>query len=136
MKVLHLVPTYLPAVGGVENFVFELVNAQRRKIEVEVFTSNVLNLLARQRIEIKKDFPYVRRFGVVNMLPFLPKAQGVFSLNMLKEVLKKEDVDVIHSHSYRYFTTYIGSIRKLLMNTKHVIQAHSSHRKRRLSRRI
>jgi glycosyltransferase involved in cell wall biosynthesis len=136
MKVLHLVPKFLPSVGGVENFVYELVNIQRKKIEVKVFTSNLLNFETFQRVEIKKDFPYIKRFNAINLLPFLPRGLGIFSFSMLKELLKKEDFDIVHSHSYGYFTTYIGSFRKLLKKTKHVIQTHSDPGRRKLSKKI
>jgi glycosyltransferase involved in cell wall biosynthesis len=136
MRVLHLVPKFIPSIGGVENFVHELVNVQRKKIKVEIFTSNILNFENFQKLRIMNDFPYVKRFNAFNLFPFLPRGLGVFSFSMLRELIRREDIDIIHSHSYGYFTTYLGSFKKYLKKSKHVIQTHSDPGRRKLTKMV
>ena len=136
MRVLHLVPKFIPSIGGVENFVHELVNVQIKKIEVEIFTSNILNFENFQKLRIMNDFPYVKRFNAFSLFPFLPRGLGVFSFSMLRELIRREDIDIIHSHSYGYFTTYLGSFKKYLKKSKHIIQTHSDPGRRKLTKMI
>lgn len=55
---------------------------------------------------------------------------------MLRELIRREDIDIIHSHSYGYFTTYLGSFKKYLKKSKHVIQTHSDPGRRKLTKMI
>jgi len=136
MKVVHLVPKFLPSIGGVENFVYELVKMQRKEINAEIITSDLENFYDMKRFIIINDFPYVKRFRAYNLIPFLPRGLGIFSPYMLKEVLNRKDIDIIHSHSLGYFTTYIGSLCKSLKGTKHIIQTHSDPGRPSFSRKL
>ncbi len=136
MKILHLVPKYAPSIGGVETFLYDLVEEQRKKHRVEVLTTDLFSFKPFRRMIIKHDFDYVKRFKAVNMFPLLPYGLGSFSLGMLKEVLSIEDFDIIHSHSYGYFTTWLGSLKKILKGSKHVIHTHSDPGKRYFSKRF
>ncbi|HLI45929.1 MAG TPA: glycosyltransferase family 4 protein [Geobacterales bacterium] len=136
MKVVHLVPKFLPSIGGVENFVFDLVQVQMNSIDVEIFTTDFYNFETKERLNIIKDFPYVKRFSAHNCMPLLPRGLGYFSFNMLSEVLRREDIDLIHSHSFGYFTTYIGAVCKALKGVRHIIQTHSDPGRKSVKRRL
>ncbi len=137
MKVLQLTQRFAPAIGGVENHVFNLASElTRRGVDVEVFASDSARDIPFERLKGDKlQFPFkVRRFHAFKIADF-PHGLGVVAPSMLMGSLSHY-CDLVHAHSYGYFTTYAGAIVRRVRKIPLVITTHSDAGRPHLQKRL
>ncbi len=137
MKVLQLTQRFPPAIGGVENHVFNLASELTKKgVDVEVFTSDSARDIPFERLEDDNlRFPFkVRRFHAFKIAN-LPHGLGVVAPSMLFGSLSHHG-DLVHAHSYGYFTTYAGAFVRRVRKFPLVITTHSDAGRPHLQKRL
>jgi len=111
MKILHLTPNYLPAIGGVEISTHE-INKRLVKdgFEIEVVTQKEPNT---PRYEIKDDVS-IHRVSVFELLE-LRYRLGRMTPYMIPRIFQA-NFDILHAHSFGFFPTWVS-----LLSTKPVV---------------
>jgi len=128
MKILYVLPKFLPSIGGVENHVLEVsTRLVKRGHEINIFTSNLLsfdyNSIYDKTIENYNGI-LINRFKTYKLFP-LPRHLGYHSFELFRQLIKSNSFDIIHSHSYGGFPLTYCSIIKRLKKFNHVITTHS-----------
>jgi len=125
LNILHVTQRFLPAIGGVETHVFEVVKRlQTIGFKVKVFTSDMLQDEALIRMgEVKVNGINIRRFKAIKFLKWKGPI-GVIMPKMFLSILS-ESIDIVHAHSFGYFPTFVSIEPKLLKGSKLVITTHS-----------
>ncbi len=137
MKVLQLTQRFAPAIGGVENHVFNLSSELTKKgVDVEVFTSDSARDIPFERLEDDNlQFLFkVRRFHA-SKIADLPHGLGVVAPSMILGSLSHY-CDLVHAHSYGYFTTYVGAFVRRIRKIPLVITTHSDAGRPHLQKRL
>jgi glycosyltransferase involved in cell wall biosynthesis len=124
MNILQLCIRFPPAPGGAENHVYhiskELIG---RGHDLQVFTSDLYTEVPFVRIEnpapIYKGVP-VKRFKSYSLGG---EMHYVFIPSMMRALLR-EEIDIIHTHSYGYYQTTAGAFTKKLREIPLVITPH------------
>jgi len=111
MKILHLTPNYLPAIGGVEITTHE-INKRLVKdgFEIEVITQKEPNA---PEYEVK-DGVSIHRISVFEPLKLRYRI-GRVTPHMIPKIFQLE-FDILHAHSYGFFPTWAS-----LFSTKPVV---------------
>ncbi|MFQ5909463.1 MAG: glycosyltransferase family 4 protein, partial [Thermoplasmata archaeon] len=124
MKILQLCVRFPPAPGGAETHVYSISKELiRRGHEVTVFTSDLYT-----------ETPFVRLSKASNAMDGIPvkrfrahslggEMHYVFMPSILWNSLK-EDVDVVHAHSYGYFHVNAAFLLKRLRGVPFVLTPH------------
>jgi len=99
MKIIQVCPRFLPCIGGVETHVYEISRRLAKNNEVFVFTTDSSGKLPKEEII---DGIKVRRFK-----SFAPNESYFFSFELLS-ALKKENCDILHSHSFHSMTSFLS----------------------------
>jgi glycosyltransferase involved in cell wall biosynthesis len=129
MRVLQICHDFPSAVGGgathVHHLSKELVKLGH---QVTVFTTDLIGKGERaSRAFEEMDGISVRRFRVTS-IPMVGLDVGNIPLGMLPAILKKTDYDIVHVHSYRFFSTWIVPIVHILKPRVPIIMtSHSAH---------
>lgn len=108
MKIAHIVRQFHPAVGGLEEFVLNLANAQReRSMTVEVITLN-------RNFQTDAILPSSDRVDDISVyrVPYLGSKRYPIAPGILKHL---SDCDVIHIHAIDFFCDYIALLKQLKM---------------------
>lgn len=118
MKILQVAALYYPHVGGIENYVQQI---SRRLVErghdVTIYTLNIPRTNKYEIIDGIKIHRFNARFSLLN---------NHFSFQMLTELMKKNDYDIIHAHGYLQFTTNYSIISAFKAKTPLIITSHGS----------
>jgi glycosyltransferase involved in cell wall biosynthesis len=131
MKIAMVSDWFPPKPGGVETAVYELSSelASRRGIEVEVITENYPKTFTfSDRVEGIDGFKVRRLAGVV-----VPRWKVYFHPEMpfkLKELFKREDYDVVHTHHlFTPLSVFAAGIAKFMYPPRKCVVAtnHSYH---------
>lgn len=137
MKVLQLTQRFPPAIGGVENHVSNLATELTdRRVEVEVFTTDSARDIPFRRYtgdNTRFNFK-VRRFHALKAAN-LPHGLGIIAPSMLPSLLS-EPCDIVHAHSYGYFSTYAGTFVHRTRGVPLVLTTHSDPGRPHLQKRI
>jgi glycosyltransferase involved in cell wall biosynthesis len=99
MRILQVLPRYLPVLGGVEEHVRNISERLAHQHEVTVFTTDPSGRLPREEII---NGVLVRRFRGVS-----PQNAYHISIAMLRE-LQKSEFDVVHGHNYHAFPVFFS----------------------------
>lgn len=137
MKVLQLTQRFPPAIGGVENHVFNLASKLTETgIDVDVFATDSVRDIPFRRLEgDSNDFPFkVRRFRAVKLAE-MPHGLGIVAPSMIPNSLSSRS-DLVHAHSYGYFATFVGALARKIRKIPLVITTHSDAGRPRLSKRL
>ena len=96
MKILFVTPYFLPHIGGVENYVYNIAKGLKKqfKYEIAIVTSNYENKTYKEEtLEGMKVYRLPRQFKISNTpISFKWKKQ-------IKKIIEKEKPDVINAHS-------------------------------------
>lgn len=126
MKILHICNRFYPALGGVETHVFNISKkfvSNENSVDVicsDMITANSSKRFKNKSGEIEKiNFRRLRSFKILGLdpttiIPYLP----IFL------VLNVRQYDVIHAHSYGYFTSWASILVCRLMNKKIIYTPH------------
>lgn len=110
MKILHIMPSYLPAYefGGPVKTVHELCASLAKKgLDISVFTTNI-KLEDRKDIKVNKE--YVKDGVKVTYFPISFPRQYCYSPELACALRHNiRDYDIIHLHSVYRYTTLIGA---------------------------
>ncbi|MBU3902340.1 MAG: glycosyltransferase family 4 protein, partial [Candidatus Thermoplasmatota archaeon] len=124
MNILQLCIRFPPGPGGAETHVYEISKElMRRKHNVNVFTSDLYTETPFKRMkqwEDNVDGIHVRRFSSHSLGG---EAHYVFMPSMIFPTLK-ENVDILHTHSYGYFQTNVAAFAKKIKNIPLVFTPH------------
>lgn len=137
MKVLQLTQRFAPAVGGVESHVFNVASElTRRGVTVEVFATDSVRDIPFQRLAGDSlRFPFqVWRFHAFKIAN-LPHGLGIVAPSMITRLLS-ESCDVVHAHSYGYFSTHAGVFARKIHKVPLVITTHSDAGRPYLQKRL
>lgn len=109
MKISQVCIRYYPALGGVEEYVKRISEYQADNgDDVRVYTSNLKYHFSNQTIE---DGPSVYNGVKIYRYPILPVRFKKYSVSLeLFSKLVKDDADIIHAHSYMYFSADAAGI--------------------------
>ncbi|MEE9152273.1 MAG: glycosyltransferase family 4 protein [Thermoplasmata archaeon] len=123
MKILHVIPYYLPSrFGGPVTVAHEIAKALRhRGHDVQIFTTNAMaqdDFPSKFKEEEFIDGVIVKRFKVHG------KFMSYFFTPKMLASLWREDFDVIHAHGYRNFQTDIVALVSLIKRKPLVINLH------------
>ena len=124
MNILQLCIRFPPAPGGAETHVYEISKElMKRKHNVSVFTSDLYTETPFKRMKQWEDsvngIP-VRRFRGYSLGG---EAHYVFMPSMVFPTLK-ENVDILHTHSYGYFQTNVAAFAKKVKGIPLVFTPH------------
>jgi glycosyltransferase involved in cell wall biosynthesis len=131
MKIAMVSDWFPPKPGGVETTVYELSSelASRRGIEVEVITENYPKTFTfSDRVEEINGFKVRRLAGVI-----LPRWKVYFHPEMpfkVKELFKREDYDVVHTHHlFTPLSIFAAGIAKFMYPPRKCVVAtnHTYH---------
>ena len=107
MRVLHVVRQFSPGIGGLENFVANLVREQTH-------TGHAVKVLTLDRIFTERDrlLPAADRFGAcaVMRVPYLGSHRYPLARGFLKHL---GDADIVHVHGIDYFFDALAATRRL-----------------------
>lgn len=126
MRVLELTQRFPPAIGGVEEHVFQLATRLRKdSVDIEVVTTDLLTDTPFSRLrENGSLFPFpvfrVRAWKIAEA----PHGLGIVSPAMLRVALSR-GADVVHAHAYGYFPSVVGSAQRLLRRSAFVVTPHA-----------
>lgn len=126
MKVIQICQRFPPAIGGVESHVSNLaLELTRNGVDVTVFSTDSARDIPFQRLSgDSTQYPFeVRRFHAFNAAK-LPHGLGIMAPSMLPGLLA-ESFDIMHAHSYGFFSTYAGVFVHRIRNRPLVITTHS-----------
>lgn len=126
MKVLLLTQRFPPAIGGVENHVWNLaMRLHEGGDHVTVLTTDLRKDLPLERLAPGENgLPFsVRRFHAIRLAQ-MPHGLGIVAPAMIPEALTL-DADVVHAHAYGYFPTFVGSLVQAFNGVPLVITTHS-----------
>ncbi|MBY6198753.1 glycosyltransferase family 4 protein [Vibrio hangzhouensis] len=101
MKVIHVVRQFSPAIGGLENFVFDLVKAQLAQgIDATVVTLDK-RFDSGQKLAAKETIQGIK----IKRIPFI----GSYKYPIAPKVLKAiRDADIVHVHAIDFFVDYLA----------------------------
>ena len=124
MNILQLCIRFPPAPGGAETHIYEISkDLMKRKHNVNVFTSDLYTETPFKRMKKWDDnvngIP-VRRFRSYSLGG---EVHYVFMPSIISPILK-ENVDIIHTHSYGYFQTNVAAFAKKIRNIPLVFTPH------------
>lgn len=124
VNILQLCIRFPPGSGGAETHVYEISKElMKRKHNVNVFTSDLYTETPFRRMEKWNDnvdkIP-VKRFRSYSLGG---EAHYVFMPSMIFPTLK-ENVDILHTHSYGYFQTNVAAFAKKIKNIPLVFTPH------------
>jgi len=116
MKVVMVTPKFKPAMGGAEEYIYQLSKRlMERGHNVIIYTSDLLNTFPGYSYVAKGALDYdgipVRRFHAYRLLRNYPVTPGIIPS------LLQERADIIHTHVYGQFTTditaLVGTVRHI-----------------------
>ena len=112
MRILQVLPRYLPVLGGVEEHVRNISERLARQHEVTVFTTDPSGRLPQEE---DINGVLVRRFS-----GFSPQNAYHISIAMLRE-LKRSEFDIVHGHNYHAFPAFFAryASKKIFIVTPH-----------------
>jgi len=130
LKIAMVSDWFPPKLGGVQTAVYELSSelASRRGIEVEVITDNYKTLTFSDQVEEVDGFKVRRLAGLV-----LPRWKVYFHPELpfkVKELFKREDYDVVHTHHlFTPLSVFATGIAKFMYPPRKCVVAtnHSYH---------
>lgn len=99
MRILQVLPQYLPVLGGVEEHVRNISERLARKHEVTVFTTDPTGRLPREEM--------INGVLVGRFRGFSPQNAYHISIAMLQE-LKRSEFDIVHAHNYHAFPAFFS----------------------------
>ena len=99
MKIIQVCPRFLPFIGGIETHVYEISRRLVKNNEVFVFTTDPSGKLPKEEVI---DGIKIRRFK-----SFAPNESYLFSYELFS-ALKKENCDILHSHSFHSLTSFLS----------------------------
>lgn len=118
MKILQITALYYPQIGGIENYVYQISKRLVEKgHEVTVYTLNIPKTKKYEIIDGIKIHRFESIFSILN---------NHFSIQMLTELLKKNNYDIIHAHGYLQFSTNYATISVFKNKTPLIITSHGS----------
>jgi len=129
MKILQIAQCFPPAIGGVETHVYNISKGLvDRGSEVVVYCSNLAAANAESVLPAKYwnheiDGIKVRRFPAFKLIK---PTRTTIMPSMLFALLKEENIDIIHAHSYGYFPMYCSYLPSRMKRVPLVFTPHFS----------
>lgn len=132
MKIIQVTQRFLPAVGGVENHVYNIAKKLvENGHEVTVYTSDLLKDNPQIRLvhkgKNKVEGIRIRRFKAYGLLP---KIEASIIMPSMMTALLKEKADIIHAHGHYYFPAYLAALARHITEIPLVLTTHTGSRRR------
>lgn len=130
MKIIQVCYRFPPAIGGVENHVYNLSYRLSEKHTVTVFTSDIKNTSGLFKMQ-KVNKPYEKPSDNLNVFrltaypPNIPYAMTYAIIPSLIRNLAKSSADIIHVHGYIALHSDITSIISKLKKIPLVLTVHA-----------
>ncbi len=126
MHVVQVTQRFPPALGGVENHVYNLaLGLSAAGVSTEIFTTDLRTDTPFRRLDgglPAAPFP-VRRFVARKFLD-LPHGLGVLAPSMVV-ALFEDSYELVHAHAYGYFPVLAGGLAQLIRRIPLVVTSHS-----------
>ncbi|RLG20599.1 hypothetical protein DRN74_05125 [Candidatus Micrarchaeota archaeon] len=114
MKIFQISAYFPPFYGGSERYCYNISRRLAEKHEVHVFTSHLSNNPPYEELEgihVHRVFTLGRMLNINPLAFVLPK-------------IIKQDFDILHAHSYIFFTTYQSAIARALKTFPFLLHLH------------
>jgi glycosyltransferase involved in cell wall biosynthesis len=119
-QILHVVPQFFPAIGGLENMVFDLAKEQAKKHRVSILTLN--SNIKLEEIETKDEIK-INRFPASK----LGKISYLFPKKGFCESFAKQDFDVVFTHTRFFITSFLAGRVAKKMGKKWIHVEHGAN---------
>jgi glycosyltransferase involved in cell wall biosynthesis len=129
MKILMLTHRFKPAIGGVETHVFEIAkNLKNMGHDVTIFTSNLESIGSGKKLSEKYHHHFIEgieiyRFNAYQLVPSIDAGCIIPSM-LTRAIFDAKKFDIVHAHSYAYFSSLCGALVKILTKTPVVFTPH------------
>ena len=129
MKILQIAERFPPAIGGVETHVYNISKGLvDRGSEVVVYCSNLAasnanSVLPAKYLNHEIDGIKVRRFPAFKLVKSI---ETTIMPSMLFALLREENIDIIHAHSYGYFPIHCSYLPSKMKRVPIVFTPHFS----------
>lgn len=129
MKILMLTHRFKPAIGGVETHVFEIAkNLKNMGHDVTIFTSNLESVGSGKKLSKKYQHHFIDgieiyRFNAYQLVPNIDAGCIIPSM-LTRALFDSNKFDIVHAHSYAYFSSLCGALVKILTKTPVVFTPH------------
>lgn len=132
MKIIQVTQRFSPAIGGVENHVYNIAKKLVEKgHEVTVYTSDLLKDVPQIRLvyngKDKVEGIRIRRFKAFKLLP---KIEASTIMPSMITALLKEEADIIHAHGLYYFPAYLAALARHITGIPLVLTTHTGSERR------
>ena len=124
-KILVFADFFFPYENGITQYISNLYKDLLQNKKVKVFIITFKQKKKDKSYENIKNF-HIHRISSLNLLKGNYNIPNIFNLYKILKLLKKERIDIIHTHTRFFISSLVGAIFSKINKIKHIHTEHGS----------